>query len=165
MSTKNPGSKPRNPGGKPRAIKSPAQMLRLWEEFKAECDNQSVIAHEFSQRTGTFASAELRKKISYTIEGFCVFLKMPRSSFYTVYSKDSQYHDVVTRIHEECEVDARGKFETGQIPSQLAGLWMSKYGYSTNAGVKVDADDLVNDWIDGVMKSTDEDGGENGNEE
>lgn len=165
MSTKNSGSKPRNPGGKPRAIKSPAQMLRLWEEFKAECDNQAVIAHEFSQRTGTFASAELRKKISYTIEGFCVFLKIPRNSFYMTYSKDPAYRDVVTRIHEECEVDVRGKFETGQIPPQLAALWMGKFGYSTNTGVKVDAEDLVNDWIDGVMKNTDEDDEENGGKE
>ena len=38
---------------------------------------------------------------------------------------------VVTRIREECEADARRKFELQVIPSQLAGLWMSKYGYTT----------------------------------
>ena len=34
-------------------------------------------------------------------------------------------------MREECEIDAREKFELGVIPSQLAGLWMSNYGYST----------------------------------
>ena len=33
-------------------------------------------------------------------------------------------------MREECEVDARKKFELQIIPSQLAGLWMSNYGYS-----------------------------------
>lgn len=64
---------------------------------------------------------------------------------------------MVTRIREECEMDARGKFETGQIPSQLSGLWMSRYGYGVNNNVKVDAEELVNDWISGVMEHGDED--------
>ena len=38
---------------------------------------------------------------------------------------------MVTRMKEECEVDARSKFELGIIPTQLAGLWMSHYGYTT----------------------------------
>lgn len=36
-------------------------------------------------------------------------------------------------MREECEVDARQKFETGVIPVKLAGLWMSKFGYTVNA--------------------------------
>ncbi|GHU90975.1 hypothetical protein FACS1894202_11660 [Clostridia bacterium] len=44
---------------------------------------------------------------------------------------DQRYVDIVTRIREACEVDARKKFELGVIPSQLSGLWMSKYGYTT----------------------------------
>mgnify|MGYP003623346529 CR=1 FL=1 len=34
-------------------------------------------------------------------------------------------------MREECEYDARRKFEIQAIPSQLAGLWMRKHGYST----------------------------------
>lgn len=145
----------KNPGGKPRKIKSPTEMARLWEEYKAECDSYLVTVNEFSQRTGTFATADLRKKISYTIEGFCVFLKLPRSSFYATYNEDPRYQDVVARIREECEVDTRSKFETGQIPPQLATLWMGKFGYGANASVKLNAEDLVNDWIDGVMENGD----------
>lgn len=142
--------------GRPRKIKSAAEMERLWEEYKAYCDNQSVLTHEFSGARAEFVSKELRKKITYTIEGFCVFLKISRNAFYSTYTEDERFRDVVTRIREECEVDVRGKFETGQIPPQLSALWMSKFGYGANANVKVDAEELVNDWISGVLANDNE---------
>ena len=40
-------------------------------------------------------------------------------------------------MQEECEVDARRKFELQIVPSQLAGLWMSKYGYTTKQDTQV----------------------------
>lgn len=137
--------------GRPRKIKSATEMERLWDEYKAYCDNQSVLTHEFSAARAEFVSKELRKKITYTIEGFCVYLKLSKNAFYSTYAEDERFRDLVTRIREECEVDARGKFETGQIPSQLSGLWMSRYGYGTNSNVKVGAEELVNDWISGVL--------------
>ncbi len=138
--------------GRPRRIKTPAEMEKRWEEYKAYCDNQSVLTHEFSAARAEFVSKELRKKITYTIEGFCVFLKISRNAFYSTYGADEKFLDLVSRIREECELDARGKFETGQIPSQLSGLWMSRYGYGTNSSVKVGAEELVNDWINGVLE-------------
>lgn len=141
--------------GRPRKIKTVAEMERLWDEYKAYCDNQSVLTHEFSQKHGDFVSKELKKKISYTIEGFCVFLKLPRSSFYATYAESEMFRDVVARMREECEVDVRGKFETGQIPPQLSALWMSKFGYGANVNAKVDAEELVNDWINGVLEHDD----------
>ena len=33
-------------------------------------------------------------------------------------------------MREECEIDARMKFELGVIDPKLAPLWMSRYGYS-----------------------------------
>ena len=56
---------------------------------------------------------------------------MARQRFYETYTEKKRYSDIVTRIREECEADARRKFELQVIPSQLAGLWMSKYGYTT----------------------------------
>ena len=70
-----------NPTGRPRKIKTPAEMEKRWEEYKAKCDNQSVLTHEFSAARAEFVSKELRKKITYTIEGFCVFLKLSRTAF------------------------------------------------------------------------------------
>ena len=116
--------------GKPRRFKTPNDLLRAWDAYKADCDNQDVLTHEFSQKMGTFVSERLHKAVTYTIEGFCVFAGLARRAFYDTYDNDPRYAHIVTRIREECEVDARRKFETGQIPSQLAALWMSKHGYS-----------------------------------
>jgi hypothetical protein len=117
--------------GRPRKIKSVKQMGELWNEYKDYCDNQTVLTHDFSSKNSEFVSAELTRSITYTIEGFCVYIGLARSKFYETYGKDERYRDIVTRIREECEFDARKKFELQAIPSQLAGLWMSKYGYTT----------------------------------
>ena len=139
--------------GRPRKIKTPAEMERLWDEYKAYCDNRPVLTHEFSGARAEFVSKELKKKITYTIEGFCAWLGLIRSAFYQNYASNERFADVVTRIREECEVDVRGKFETGEIPSQLSALWMSKFGYGANVNAKVDAAELVNDWINGVLEN------------
>ena len=55
---------------------------------------------------------------------------------------------MVTRMKEECEIDAREKFELGVIPSQLAGLWMSRHGYTNKVDTSVDADMNLNINID-----------------
>lgn len=122
--------------GRPLKIKTPEEMEQKWEEFKKDCNNQQVLVHDFSSKNSEFVSERLTKPITYTIEGFCVFIGVPRSVYYDIYSKKKKFKDIVTRIREECEVDARSKFETGVIPTQLAGLWMSKYGYSTKQEVK-----------------------------
>lgn len=117
--------------GRPLKIKTPEEMEQQWEAYKADCDNQEVLTHDFSSKNSEFVSAKLRRSITYTIEGFCVFVGISRQQFYGHYAKMKKYTDIVTRIREECEVDARKKFELQVIPSQLAGLWMSKYGYTT----------------------------------
>lgn len=122
--------------GRPRKIKSVKALEEAWEEYKAWCDEQIVLAHEFSAKNSEFVSAELQRSITYTIEGFCVFIGLARSKFYSTYGEDERFGDTVTRMREECEVDARRKFETGQIPTQLAGLWMSNYGYTTKTDTK-----------------------------
>lgn len=119
--------------GRPRKIRSPKALEEAWCEYKLRCDNQAVLTHEFSSKNSEFVSKHLKRKITYTIEGFCVFIGLARSKFYETYANDERYRDMVTRMREECEVDARTKFETGEIPSQLAGLWMSHYGYTTKA--------------------------------
>lgn len=117
--------------GRPLKIKSPDEMEQLWEAYKQECDNQEVLTHDFSSKNSEFVSAKLKRSITYTVEGFCVYMKISRQAFYEYYASKKRYVDIVTRIREECEADARKKFELQMIPSQLAGLWMSKYGYTT----------------------------------
>lgn len=116
--------------GRPRKFNTVKALEEAWEGYKNYCNNQKVLAHDFSSKNSEFVSAELKRSITYTIEGFCVFAKISRSSFYEIYGEDKKFSDIVTRMKEECEIDARAKFELGTIPSQLAGLWMSRHGYT-----------------------------------
>ena len=125
--------------GRTAKISSRKKLEELWEQYKNECDNQMVLVHDFSSKNSEFVSKELKRSTTYTIAGFCVFVGISRQSFYQTYAKDEKYVDIVTRMREECEVDARKKFELQMIPSQLAGLWMSKYGYSTKQDTNVSA--------------------------
>lgn len=121
-----------------KKFKTPEELLYKWQEYKDYCNNQEVLVHDFSSKNSEFISAKLKKSVTYTIEGFCVFAGISRQAFYKDYADNRRYVDIVTRMREECEIDARMKFETGVIPTQLAGLWMSKYGYTTKQEVTED---------------------------
>lgn len=129
--------------GRPRKFKSVKQLEETWEAYKNDCDNQMVLTHDFSSKNSEFVSKELKRSITYTIEGFCVFAGISRGQFYETYADKKPYADTVTRMKEECEVDARKKFELQVIPSQLAGLWMSNYGYTTKTDTNVTVPDPV----------------------
>lgn len=117
--------------GRPRKFKSVKALTEAWEQYKEWCNNQSVLTHEFSSKNSEFVSKQLKRSVTYTIEGFCVWAGIARSNFYETYAEDERFRDIVTRIKEECEVDARMKFELGVIDPKLAALWMSKHGYTT----------------------------------
>ena len=126
--------------GRPRKFNSEKALEKIWEEYKAECDNQMVLTHDFSSKNSEFVSKELRRSVTYTIEGFCVYAGISRAAFYERYAGNEKFADIVTRMKEECEVDARKKFELSMIPPQLAGLWMSKYGYTTKTDTNISGD-------------------------
>ena len=93
--------------GRPRMFKTPEELAAMWEWYKADCDNQMVLTHDFSAKNSEFVSKELKRAITYTIEGFCVYIGISRQSFYDTYADDPEFADIVTRIREACEVDAR----------------------------------------------------------
>lgn len=126
--------------GRPRKFNSEKALKEVWEEYKTECDNQLVLTHDFSSKNSEFVSKELKRSITYTIEGFCVYAGISRAAFYERYADNDKFADIVTRMKEECEVDARKKFELSMIPPQLAGLWMSKYGYTTKTDTNISGD-------------------------
>lgn len=139
--------------GRHRKFNSVKQLEDAWETYKADCDNKMVLTHDFSSKNSEFVSKELRRSITYTIEGFCVFSGISRAAFYERYARDGKYADIVTRMKEECEVDARSKFELGVIPTQLAGLWMVRHGYTTRAEKEEGSvDAVVDDWIAATME-------------
>ena len=121
--------------GRPRKFKTEKELSDAWEQYKAWCNDQEVLAHDFSSKNSEFVSAELKRSVTYTIEGFCVWAGISRTAFYEYYASDRRYVDIVTRMREACEVDARHKFELGVIDPKLASLWMGRHGY----GVKTEA--------------------------
>ena len=116
---------------RPRKFKSAKALSEAWEQYKAWCNDQTVLTHEFSAKNSQFVSKDLKRSVTCTIEGFCVWAGIARSSFYQIYGEDPRFSDIVTRMREECEVDARMKFELGIIDTRLAPLWMSRHGYTT----------------------------------
>ena len=122
-----------------RKISSPEQMEQLWEQYKEYCDNYQVTQTEFSGRESRFVAGTVKRPITYTIEGFCVYIGLARSKFYETYAESEEYRDIVTRMRDESEADVRKKFETGTIPTQLSALWMSKFGYATKQQTDINA--------------------------
>ena len=129
--------------GRPRKFKTARKLEEAWEAYKEHCNNQMVLTHDFSAKNSEFVSKELRRSITYTIEGFCVHAGISRAAFYERYADDSRFADTVTRMKEECEVDARTKFELGVIDPKLAGLWMSRHGDTTKTDQNVDIEPVV----------------------
>ena len=113
------------------------RMREAWEEYKKICDENTVVKTEFSQRTAQFVTAEIPSPITYTLKGFINYIGLTEAGFYTTYNKDERFKSVIARMKDECETDARKKFETETIPSQLSGLWMSNYGYTTKTAANV----------------------------
>ena len=119
-----------------KKINSATAMAEAWEQYKAVCDSKTVTRTEFSQRTSSFVTAVIPSPVTYTIKGFCIYIGMTEQNFFATYTKNKKFELVIARMKEECEADARQKFENGTINSRLAGLWMSHYGYSTKSESK-----------------------------
>ncbi len=68
---------------------------------------------------------------SPTIKGFCLYVGLTPTAWYTDYADHPDFAQTVERITSACESEVRGMFEDGAIPANLAALWMGGYGYST----------------------------------
>ena len=117
-------------------FKTAKTMWEKWDAYKEYCDTKTVIRTEFSQKSSEFVTAVIPSPVTYTIKGFCLWCGMTEQNFYATYNNDKRVESVITRMKEECEIDARQKFENNTINSRLAGLWMSNYGYSTKTESK-----------------------------
>ena len=71
--------------GRPRRFASAKELEKTWEKYKTHCDNQKALTHEFSAKNSEFVSKELKRSITYTIEGFCVYAGISRAAFYERY--------------------------------------------------------------------------------
>ena len=126
-----------------RKFKSEMALEKAWDEFKQYCDSKTVVTTSFSQKSGEFVSAVVPHPVTYTIKGFCGWCGITESGFYDLYNKDQKLESVIARMKQDCETDAREKFENGTLDSRLAGLWMSNYGYTTSTKVEADVSPIV----------------------
>lgn len=123
-----------------RIFKNAAAMSSAWNKYKKWCDEHTVRSRMIEGERERVI--EQSKPLTYTIEGFCAYNKISRQAFNKTYSDNEEFRRIVECIREECEVDARQKFETGQIPSKLAGLWMARYGYVSKPTATEDKSDV-----------------------
>lgn len=123
--------------GRPRRWKTPAALAADWEDYKKYCDTKMVLKTQFHSREGVFVTDAVPAAVTYEINGFCVWAKITKQSFYDTYQNDPKFSDLVKRMQEECEADVRYKLEQGIIPASLAGLWMGRHGYSLKQEEKV----------------------------
>ena len=124
-------------------FRSPKQMLEEWQNYKNDCNNRTVVRYEFSARNSEFVHEEITKSVTYTLKGFALWCGMTEQNFYATYAHNPKFESVIACMKEECEVDAREKFELGVIDSRLAGLWMSNYGYTTKTDQKVSSNSVA----------------------
>lgn len=136
--------------GRPRIVKSPADMLKRWEEFKRQCDTHTIPTGETvtvatttdgdTQEMTIKKGGEKLAPVTYTWGGFAIFLRMSVQALDRTYRHDPEFSPVIEQIETEIEQDVRRKFENGVINSRLAPLWMSKHGYSTQAQVSTNGE-------------------------
>ena len=115
--------------GRPKRY-TPEEVAEVWEKYKVKCDNHTVKRTEFSQKLGKFVTEVVDSPVTYTKIGLCCELGIDKSCWYEGYETDPMFADIVHIISTECEQDVRQKFEDRAIPTNLAPLWMSKFGYT-----------------------------------
>jgi len=122
--------------GRPRIFQTPDDLLSAWEIYKNYCDNKTSIKTEFSNKISDFITKEIPTPITYTIEGFAVYNKMDRTTFYDTYvnndsasnvNHNGAFSHVASRMRDECIVDIRTKLDSGIIDTKLANLYLGRY--------------------------------------
>lgn len=124
-----------------KKFKTVVQLRGAWKRYKQYCDTHTVTQR--MEEDGRERVIRISRPLTYTIEGFCVYNGITRQAFYKTYSCREGFSEAVEQMRDECCVDARTKFETGQIPSKLATLWMSHYGYSSKPILTENETDIV----------------------
>ena len=106
------------------------------ERFTEYLESDMCLGHTKSkavidQETMVCTTVDVPAPRSPTIKSFCLFCGTSSATWYQHYADNPEFADVVRRITEYCETEARGMFEDGSISPSLAALWMGGYGYST----------------------------------
>ena len=139
-------------------FKSPEDMLKRWVDYIDHCLNFTVTkktttkkAHkgvdiEGNNKSSAFEDikewTEVKPKTP-TMIGFGLYCNIGKTCLYDNYLNKEEYTDVVSDIRSSSEEIHRQLFEQGEIPTQLSGLWMSNFGYSTKVDSNVVAEQII----------------------
>ena len=108
-------------------------MAEDYEEYinSDKCRNHKKTRTIIDKDTLQAVEIEVASPRSPTIKGFCLWSGISVQAWYNNYTDNPIFAPTVAQITADCEYETRGLFEDGQIPSNLAALWMGGYGYST----------------------------------
>jgi hypothetical protein len=123
--------------GRKKKIPSVRRLEEMWAAYREDCDQRTMKRTDFSPKLGIHVTSEVPAPVSYEIKGFCAYIGMTEQNFYATYNKDPDFESVIARMRQDCENSKREGFEQGRYPSQLAGLWMSRYGYTVRQDTNV----------------------------
>ena len=117
-------------------------MYTAYLEYCNECDNhaRTVRKHVSGGDGGDGGESvyTISAPLTHTIDGFCLWAGLTRSAFDATYRNDPDFADVIELMEMDTEIDARSKFETGELNPKLAALWMGRHkGYSTKTETEV----------------------------
>ena len=137
-------------------FRTPKAMYDAWCEYKEYCDGKTKFVTTFSQRESRHITEEVPAPVSYSIKGFCNWIGMTYENFNLTYEKSNsdRFNHVIARMLSECEIDTKEKLETARIEPRLAGLLLSKYGYSTTVEQKTDFTN-IDKLIEGIDRMAD----------
>ncbi len=127
-----------------RRFPTPQDLLDDYIEYCKECDTHTKTITKFDEE-GQPYDVEVRAPITHTEKGFCLWAGINQTAFRRTYrggygedKKENIYSEVIALMDMDIEQDVREKFETGELNSRLAGLWMSRYdGYSTKQETEI----------------------------
>lgn len=128
--------------GRPRRFGSPEEIYGAWLIYCQDCDDhvKTVRKHVEGGEDGEGEDNvyTVSAPLTHTIDGFCLWSGLTRSAFDATYRSDPDFADVIELMEMDTEIDARSKFETGELNPKLAPLWMGRHkGYSTKTETEV----------------------------
>jgi len=116
-------------GTSPKKRFSADELVELWEEYKAKCDNETKKVSAYDSKLGKYVTDIVPAPISYSISGFCCFIHMARSGFDRTYvnSSDEVYSGLCECMLLECQENTKANFEKGYHAPALAKIFMHNF--------------------------------------
>lgn len=132
---------------------TPDELKTKWEDYKKS--RQDNMRTETYWSDGKKHAIEVPRPLPYFIKGFCIFIGQTEQNFYKTHDKNPKLVELVTRMRMECEMSKVDAFIKEDAPSQIAGLILSKHGYTTKVEQKSEVTNTNEIKLDNILKKLD----------